>query len=467
LFEELNPKTMGPPKSKNLAALQSKSRFCEGSMNDRSSAMPPVHFLGPEALAALEQPVESVRSLVQSTAPSSSSTNRLSGSKLLGQVWDGLFRGKLRLRKDAAAADDAEADDRKNANPTTATSSTTTAAAAAALNGYMTRSKAAQNGTSFASREEVMANYQQLVAEGFFKAKAIHSSRQPGPPPCEQAPNPPQEALARRQSTTSSGKVAAPGTTQWPLASQSASASGTGAAAEATTDTPAAPTRSASAIHSPASASSRGTKRAAANDDEDEIEADEQQQQQQQQYQDPTITEDKENQPPPKNKKETQPKKRLRTIASRDIIFMPKLRSAASRRNMAGINNRRSISASATTTSNTTANKLSKRQQPQPQPTTLSSSGNTTTRGMFDMPVNYQPRHGVSRPTLRNVSSGNGEGEEMRVLRSQRSLDGRMAPLSVTPDAYRGIPSVPAIPPKFTYGEDRENGAPWRGLRIR
>lgn len=66
MFEELNPKTMGPPKSKNLAALQSKSRFCEGSMNDRSSAMPPVHFLGPEALAALEQPVESVRSLVQS-----------------------------------------------------------------------------------------------------------------------------------------------------------------------------------------------------------------------------------------------------------------------------------------------------------------------------------------------------------------------------------------------------------------
>ncbi len=86
---------------------------------------------------------------------------------------------------------------------------------------------------------------------------------------------------------------------------------------------------------------------------------------------------------------------------------------------------------------------------------------------MFDMPANYQPRHGVGRPTLRNVSSGNGEGGEMRVLRSQRSLDGRLAPLSVAPDANRGIPSVPAIPPKFTYGEDRDNGAPWRGLRIR
>jgi hypothetical protein len=37
--------------------------------------------------------------------------------------------------------------------------------------------------------------------------------------------------------------------------------------------------------------------------------------------------------------------------------------------------------------------------------------------------------------------------------------------MRIVPDANRGIPHVPAIPEKFTYGEDRENGGPWRGLR--
>ncbi|KGQ08598.1 hypothetical protein BBAD15_g6113 [Beauveria bassiana D1-5] len=51
-----------PLKNPSLAALQqSRSRFCEGSMNDRASAAPPVHFLGPDALAALEQPASNPR----------------------------------------------------------------------------------------------------------------------------------------------------------------------------------------------------------------------------------------------------------------------------------------------------------------------------------------------------------------------------------------------------------------------
>lgn len=443
---------MGPPRSKNIAALQARSRFCEGSMNDRTSAAPPMHFLGPDAIGALEQPVPlhhrpqdvdpTARYSTSSTATQSSTqtTNRLSGSKLLGQVWDGLFRGKRRSRR-------GDVDEQPSSSSASA--------------GHMTRSKTAStstpaSGNNFASREEVLANYNQLVAEGFFKAKAVHCTRQPGPPPSVPAPKPPAEGRhARRPSTSDAAKE--PET--WPLPA---------AAATATTsaDTPAKATRSISPVRSPASASSRGTKRAAADDDDDEEDPSHESRRHNNNHS--SATADKENVAPAAAaaapaSKESQPKKRLRTIASRDGLFMPKLRSVASRRNMQS-SSRRSISASEANSARET-NKLSKRPPPQPG---ASSHPSTTARGMFDMPLNYQPRNHQHhlRPTLRNVSDGGGGGEQ-RVLRSQRSLDGRLAPLTVVPDANRGIPGVPAIPPKFTYGEDRENGTPWRGLRIR
>lgn len=365
-----------------------RSRFCEGSMSDRVSAAPPSQFLGPEDRDSLEHPFPITTILTGTTTttctsasaePSNTHSNRSSqtfsrktGSRIFGQVWDGV-RGKLGLKKDGEQLS-------TNDKHSSLTSDPLAALFDAAPPSSRTRSK--KQPADFTSRDDVLTSYHQLVEQGFFKSHAIQSSRMPGPGPPPRQPPPPVPPHAKRPATSYEG---APPT--WPL-----------------TPAKAAPTpRCVTQIASPASASSRGTKRAAAQDSDD-------------------CQDDEDHDP---NKENTTPQRKLRKLAlSGDGVFNPKIRGAP--RHAAG-SIRRSISA------HHQPNKLTKR-----APT---------------------PIAGFARPKDGRRTSS----VTSRMLRPKNSAE----PMSVVPDANRGVPNVPAIPPKFTYGEDREAGAPWRGLRIR
>ncbi|KAM3565494.1 hypothetical protein MY1884_000199 [Beauveria asiatica] len=476
-----------PLKNPSLASLQqSRSRFCEGSMNDRASAVPPVHFLGPDALAALEQPASNPPRPSHETGSSSSSSSggawsRKTGSRLFGQVWEGV-RGKLRLRpRDTAAVDGNHAKKRTMTSstmpgaPAAVISAATTTTAVTTTNAQQqqqqqhisiytdpaerdnendgppasrTRSRlttapidvpgATAAGFQFTgfqsarpSRDEVLTSYQQLMAAGFFQANAIPSSRhgrpgsslpvrpatsyhQPPPPPPPPPSSPPP---------------------QWPLATPHHHHHHHQGFAPCP-------------VQSPTSVPSRGTKRAAAPDsDSDESMHDD----------GDSSSSYKENQAPPHPNTvhdDKQPKKRLRRLPSRESLFLPKIRGSSSTSSS-------SSSAAAAVSSSSSrrrltpshgvppANKLQKRRpQPQPQPQPQ-WQGSSSSGGV----VAARPRH---------VSDGGGSA---RVLRGCAAEAHR--PMRVVPDEGRGIPSVPVIPARFTFGEDRQNDGPWRGLRVR
>ncbi|ATY66982.1 hypothetical protein A9K55_000612 [Cordyceps militaris] len=443
----------GPYKNPTLAALQSRSRFCEGSMNDRASFAPPVQFLGPDALAALEQPVPlPCRGGDEQNPPRcrpshdtgsggggfSQTWSRKTGSRLFGQVWEGV-RGRLRLRRDdgdakkmttttnttpaaaISAATTTTAVTQTNAEhiiaiytdpaerdgpPASRTRSRLAAETAAATPMNIPRPSSSSAATTAAdfqftgfqsarpSRDEVLASYQQLMAGGFFQAHAIQSSRH--------GLGRPTATVGTRPSTSHGPQHRSqpPPPPQWPLG-----------------------TPRQEPVQSPKSVSSRGTKRAAApdsdSDDESMPDADDADEQH-------AGVHDKENQAPAHpntvhDDGNRQPKKRLRRLASGESLFVPKTRTVSS-------SSRRSLSSSIPPPP---TNKLQKR-RPQLQP---------------------RPRH---------VSDGGGSA---RVLRGRPAEEHRS--MRVVPDEGRGIPSVPVIPARFTYGEDRESNGPWRGLRVR
>jgi len=72
----------------------------------------------------------------------------------------------------------------------------------------------------------------------------------------------------------------------------------------------------------------------------------------------------------------------------------------------------------------------------------------------------------IAAPQQQQEDTAMPKTSPVRVLRPRRSAadDGGRV-LRVKPSINEGIPGVPDIPPKFTYGEDRENDGPWRGLR--
>jgi hypothetical protein len=113
-------------------------------------------------------------------------------------------------------------------------------------------------------------------------------------------------------------------------------------------------------------------------------------------------------------------------MASEKNISMPKLRNVASKRNM-----------------------LARRIVSGPQMAKRMLNKLPGGRNSFEVPAACG--HGVEEQSLNT-----------RVLRMRKSAN---EGLSVAPDTNLGIPKVPAIPAKFTYGEDRENTGPWRGLR--
>ncbi|KAM0430469.1 hypothetical protein ACHAPT_005816 [Fusarium lateritium] len=238
------------------------------------------------------------------------------------------------------------------------------------------------------------ATYEELVACGFFSPPAPAAVPPPTPKGAAPAPTVPtgrtsRDFLQPPQPTRRSSRSVTPSASRAP-----------------------------SPIQSPASASSRGTKRAAvdsASDDEDDDEA---------------------RDPPTPNKK-------LRKSASRDIAI-PKLRNVASRR---AILSRRSVSGphgSSSKEHNTLARRV------------LGRLPGGNGRSSFDSPD--RRTEAAARRSADNPRQPLQEVQHSRVLRSRRSA---ADPLGVVPNANRGIPKVPNIPEKFTiYDEDAENIAP-------
>ncbi|TDZ66026.1 hypothetical protein CTRI78_v003307 [Colletotrichum trifolii] len=207
------------PAAKRTNSVQrANSRFVEGSMNDRTSAAPPLTFLGPDDSSEIarrfhmdfcvEAPDAGVLSppkpqhhkssqsllssqqqhqqphpvLTQPTVtygevkrPASSASSHV-GKK---GFWGGL-REKLSFVKDKGAKRPLSLDSKLLSQgggvggfgSGGGGGGATPPAAAASIN----------NGTGMPSREEIMASYQQLMKDGFFDAHAIHSTRQPPPP---------------------------------------------------------------------------------------------------------------------------------------------------------------------------------------------------------------------------------------------------------------------------------------------
>ncbi|KAL6357577.1 hypothetical protein LRP88_07748 [Fusarium phalaenopsidis] len=239
------------------------------------------------------------------------------------------------------------------------------------------------------------ATYEELVACGFFSPPAPAAVPPPTPKGAAPAPTVPTGRNSRDY-------------LQLPQPTRKSSRS--------RSVTPSA-SRSHSPIQSPASASSRGTKRAAVDstsDDEDD---------------------DAARDPPTPNKK-------LRKSASRDIAI-PKLRNVASRR---AILSRRSVSGphGSSKERNTLARRV------------LGHLPGGNGRSSFDSPD--RRTEAASRRSADVPRQPLQEVQHSRVLRSRRSA---AEALRIAPNTNRGIPKVPNIPEKFTiYDEDAENIAP-------
>ncbi|EEU44189.1 uncharacterized protein NECHADRAFT_98592 [Fusarium vanettenii 77-13-4] len=499
---------MGRPKTRRAL---SASRFHEGSMNDRTSAAPPVQFMGPDEIAALERPVSaSIRSQPRPVSDDWAD-KQVKQKRLLGQVWDGV-RGRLRFKKDG---EDERGSRRRERSRKRDQSESRGRQRERDDRSREEKPIEEPQREEMPSREEILANYHHLMASGFFSSHAIQSTRQPppgssrsstqssshssvqpptpassanilealsrAPTPQNLAPRPPVSRVPTPRAPTPRAPTPTPTTNPTspsrsrhfhrnhspqhdPQAATYEELVACGffsppapAAVPPPTPKGAAPaplvhtgqgsrdylqppqptrkssrsrsvtpsvSRSHSPLQSPASASSRGTKRAAVDptsDDEDD---------------------DAARDPPTPNKK-------LRKMASRDIAI-PKLRNVASRR---AILSRRSVSGphGSSKERNTLARRV------------LGHLPGGNGRSSFDSPDRRTeaasrrsadvPRRSadVPRQPLQEV-------QHSRVLRSRRSA---AEALRVAPNTNRGIPKVPNIPEKFTiYDEDAENIAP-------
>ena len=406
-------------------------------MNDRASAAPPTHFIGPEAFADADDdhrraagaqrgprarasaralrtkpslglrvapgggggvkqvPLSTVRPVVAEEATrgkqektevkQSQEQKKEKRSSKLGQVWSDL-RSTFRIKKDPVA-------------PSTALPTT----------------KAPSMDTDRPSKDEVYASYQHLVASGFFSSHAIQSTRQPAPPGVIQRPS------------TSQANGPAP---QWPLP-----------------QLPLTPNKSrpSSPVKSPASASSRGTKRAK-DDGSDEDE-------------------------------DPQAKKPRKTVSTPRDLAVPKKRSSSRLRSVSNRNfSGRHVSAGAQKMDGEAREpkKLTKRALDRLPAAAVPDRGSSAAgravgrRNVSDMIPPARAIHvdGSERVLRPRRSAADVKTSGMGGGRSSTDDGGGGSGLRVKPDANRGIPVVPGIPAKFTYGEDRENNGPWRGLRV-
>ncbi|ROT40304.1 hypothetical protein SODALDRAFT_356274 [Sodiomyces alkalinus F11] len=193
--------------------LKSRSRFHEGSMNDRTSSIPPISFLGPEEEAferrmRLDYPGRpSQNTSYERGASSLDSSHTLSpqpqpphlggGPRPVSAAghyvgnkkgfWGGL-REKLSFSRDKStgglkrpASLDAKANPAGAASVSVSVSAAAAAAAAANTNAAGLASEM-RGVSTMPSKEEVAASYQKLMRDGFFSSHAIPSARQPPPP---------------------------------------------------------------------------------------------------------------------------------------------------------------------------------------------------------------------------------------------------------------------------------------------
>ncbi|ENH72433.1 hypothetical protein FOC1_g10013088 [Fusarium oxysporum f. sp. cubense race 1] len=437
---------MGRPKSRRAL---SASRFQEGSMNDRTSAAPPVHFLGPEERAALERPaLTNIKSNNSRPMSDDFSDKQVKRGRLLGQVWDEV-RGRLGFKRD----NEEERGARKRSRSRKRDQSEQRGRQRERENGSrdgLVELKTVEETPreDMPSREEILANYHNLMASGFFSSHAIQSTRQPPPgsvqtshhlsapphptslrdalsrattpqdgiprAPNYNAPSPPKSPTKIKHLQKHHLRPDGPGAATYeelvasgfftpPISDSAPPPTPIGAAPAPTVytgrmsrdylqpprqtrgsraATPSA-SRAPSPIRSPASASSRGTKRAAADSNsEDEGES---------------ASRD-----PPTPKKKL-PSKEYNTLARRVLGRLP-------------------------------------------------GGGG---RGSLD--IDRRPAS-ASRRSIEDSRQPLQEVQYTRILRSRKSA---AEGLSVVPNANRGIPKVPNIPEKFAaYDEDAENTAP-------
>ncbi|KAG6010984.1 hypothetical protein E4U21_000011 [Claviceps maximensis] len=449
---------MGPPRTR-AHFLAQRGRFQEGSMNDRASAVPPMQFMDPSERAALEKPLcwerqtgryfgrrpqmelavsmggEATATATAMTIPTTTGAEDKRGSKMgiLGQMWEGM-RGKLRIRRDdtskSRGGDDHDHDhDEKRCSFQDG------------------KDRGPRPGDEHRpSRDEVLASYHQLVASGFFASHAIQSTRF-GPP---------------RPKTSHGHESAAP--PQWPLTPAIPSAS------EALSGplTPVQTCRSDEhEVCSPVSAaSSRGTKRAAADSPRAERETAAAGNPQNEHSDDDNDAEDD------ATLAHRFLPKRLRKTASRDIS-LPKIRSAASRKHLrsAVAAARKSLSTSAAVAAAQYAARNDDDDDDDDDvdmDAVPEDQAQLTHAVLGSSPSCRKIKHPTRARTPKAGGGGDCAASSARVSAPVPVFGPahmETSPLRVVPDANRGIPDVPALPAKFTYGEDRENGCPWRGLR--
>ncbi|KAG5941784.1 hypothetical protein E4U53_007362 [Claviceps sorghi] len=479
---------MGPPRSR-AHLLAQRGRFQEGSMNDRTSAVPPLQFLDPSERAALERPVRWERQTgryfarqPQTDMPVLIGGEDKRGSKMgiLGQMWEGM-RGKLRIRRDeekekASFRDDTGTFRGDHGHDDDGDGDNDAERRRRVKDKDLGRGP--QPGDEHRpSRDEVYASYHHLVASGFFSSHAIQSTRF-GPP---------------RPATSRGPEGAAP--PQWPLTPAIATAS----QAVAMPHTPVQTCRSGEVCSPVSAASSRGTKRAAADSPPAEREAacdgDDDKNEDDDNDEDDDNHDDADEAEDAATLAHRFLPKRLRKTASRDIS-LPRMRSVASRKNLrsAVAAARRSLLASAAGAYAASAQYAATDVDMDAAPNDDVRPRDGLTRKLVGpshdaprseahtmSPLGFSPSASPSASSCRKIKQptrarslkarGSGDGAASSAQMSAPAApvfgatDAVTMPLMVVPDANRGIPKVPAIPAKFTYGEDRENDGPWRGLR--
>ncbi|KAK0639297.1 hypothetical protein B0T16DRAFT_395049 [Cercophora newfieldiana] len=171
----------GKDTSSRAVPVVAQSRFVEGSMNDRASAAPPPSFLGPGDATAYEQqfyeadrprplrPMSSAGHYYHNNQAALVQAQQKQETSRKGGFWGGVKErfGLTRSRSSGSIPRMNDKDSRRAATaPTPDGSGKATATAAAPPMGYPTR-------------EEVMSSYKNLVASGFFDAHAIQGTRYP------------------------------------------------------------------------------------------------------------------------------------------------------------------------------------------------------------------------------------------------------------------------------------------------
>ncbi|KAI1107321.1 hypothetical protein F4804DRAFT_297575 [Jackrogersella minutella] len=188
--------TSRSPSTENGGSRPPTSRFVEGSMNDRVSAAPPAQFLDPEQLKAYERQfyvdesktqsgthrLRRQRPFSESNAPEQEHiiTHRKS-TGFFGRVRDALGWSSSRGSNSPHKQDSARKHSSLQETPLSPRSEHLRAATSHPEMYSMPQLPNFGSGANRPSRDDVLQSYNQLMATGFFQSHAIQSSRHAGP----------------------------------------------------------------------------------------------------------------------------------------------------------------------------------------------------------------------------------------------------------------------------------------------